>query len=70
MPDVYGFNELGDKVRCIDCAEGGPIWEWPEKERRRHARSHGRDRRQQAVQSREVLEAIKNAVDLQQQLDA
>jgi hypothetical protein len=41
MPDLYGFNHLGDEVRCIDCPAGGAIWQWPEPKRRRHARTHG-----------------------------
>ena len=41
MPDQYGFNHLGDTVRCIDCPTGGPIGQWPEPKRRRHARTHG-----------------------------
>lgn len=41
MPDQYGFNHLGDSVRCIDCPAGGPIWQWPEPTRWRHARTHG-----------------------------
>ncbi len=40
MPDQYGFDHLGDSVRCIDCPTGGPIWQWPEPKRHRHARSH------------------------------
>jgi hypothetical protein len=40
MPDRHGFNLLGDSVRCIDCETGGPIWRWPERKRRRHARAH------------------------------
>src|SRR5690349_1914653 len=43
MPDQYGFNHLGDTVRCIDCPEGGPIWHWPEPKRWRHARRHGNE---------------------------
>jgi hypothetical protein len=41
MPDPYGFNHLGDDVRCIDCPTGGPIWQWPEHKRARHGRTHG-----------------------------
>jgi HB1, ASXL, restriction endonuclease HTH domain len=40
MPDQYGFDHLGDSVRCIDCQTGGPIWQWPEPKRWRHARTH------------------------------
>jgi hypothetical protein len=40
MPDRYGFNQLGDTVRCIDCPAGGPIWQWPEPKRWQHARRH------------------------------
>ena len=41
MPDPYGFDHLGDSVRCIDCPTGGPIWQWPERKRASHARIHG-----------------------------
>ena len=41
MPDQYGFNHLGDNVRCIDCPTGGPIGRWPEHKRAKHACSHG-----------------------------
>jgi HB1, ASXL, restriction endonuclease HTH domain len=41
MPDQYRFDHLGDAVRCIDCPTGGPIWQWPEPKRWRHARTHG-----------------------------
>jgi len=41
MPDQYGFNHLGDNVRCIDCPTGGPIGHWPEHKRAKHACSHG-----------------------------
>jgi HB1, ASXL, restriction endonuclease HTH domain len=54
MPDRHGFNLLGETVRCIDCPAGGPLWRWPERKRRRHARRHrtvarrgGRDVRRQ-----------------------
>ena len=40
MPDRFGFNLLGEAVRCIDCDTGGPIWRWPERKRARHARRH------------------------------
>src|SRR5579864_8225545 len=43
MPDQYGFNHLGDSVRCIDCPTGGPIGRWPEHKRARHGRTHGTD---------------------------
>jgi HB1, ASXL, restriction endonuclease HTH domain len=45
MPDRHGFNLLGETVRCIDCDAGGPIWRWPERKRRRHARTHRPERR-------------------------
>ena len=41
MPDQYGFNHLGDNVRCIDCPTGGPIGHWPEHKRARHGGTHG-----------------------------
>lgn len=40
MPDPYGFDHLGDTVRCIDCPEGGPIWSWPAERRDQHAQTH------------------------------
>ena len=40
MPDHHGFNLLGETVRCIDCEASGPLWRWPERKRRRHARRH------------------------------
>jgi hypothetical protein len=40
MPDQYGFNHLGDTVRCIDCPTGGPVGQWPEHKRARHGRNH------------------------------
>lgn len=43
MPDRHGFNHLGDDVRCIDCPTGGPLGQWPEHKRARHARAHGRN---------------------------
>ncbi len=50
MPDRHGFNLLRETVRCIDCEKGGPLWQWPERKRRRHARKHravtGRSRRE------------------------
>jgi hypothetical protein len=30
MPDQYGFNHLGDTVRCIDCPGGGLLRQWPD----------------------------------------
>jgi hypothetical protein len=40
VPDRFGFNLLGETVRCIDCDTGGPIWRWPERKRRQHASTH------------------------------
>jgi hypothetical protein len=42
MPDQYGFNHLGDDVRCIDCPAGGPLGRCPEHKRAQHAHTHGR----------------------------
>jgi hypothetical protein len=42
MPDRYGFNHLGDEVRCIDCPSGGPLGRWPEPKRAAHAHTHQR----------------------------
>jgi len=52
MPDQYGFNHLGENVRCIDCPQGGPIWHWPEHKRARHARGHDTGRKQSATDFR------------------
>ena len=40
MPDRFGFNLLGETVRCIDRPAGGPIWEWADPKRRHHASKH------------------------------
>ena len=42
MPDQYGFDHLGDDVRCIDCPAGGPLGRWPENKRAQHGHRHGR----------------------------
>lgn len=42
MPDLYGFNHLGDEVRCIDCPAGGALGRWPEHKRAQHSHTHGR----------------------------
>jgi hypothetical protein len=42
MPDRYGFDHLGDEVRCIDCPAGGPLGRWPEYRRCQHAHTHER----------------------------
>jgi hypothetical protein len=52
MPDRYGFNHLGDNVRCIDCSTGGPIGHWPEQKRAKHACSHGTGARQSGAELR------------------
>ncbi|MHB8696035.1 MAG: winged helix-turn-helix domain-containing protein, partial [Solirubrobacteraceae bacterium] len=52
MPDQYGFNHLGDSVRCIDCPTGGAIWRWPARKRARHARGHDSGREQGAADVR------------------
>ena len=52
MPDRYGFNHLGDNVRCIDCPTGGPIGRWPEHKRERHGRTHGTDPKPGAIDLR------------------
>jgi hypothetical protein len=52
MPDQYGFNHLGDNVRCIDCPTGGPIGQWPEHRRAKHACSHGTGRTRGAADVR------------------
>ncbi len=52
MPDQYGFNHLGDSVRCIDCTTGGPIGQWPEHKRARHGRTHGNAPKQDAADVR------------------
>lgn len=42
MPDKYGFNILGDKVRCIEeeCDAGGFCYEWNEERRKIHFLTH------------------------------
>src|SRR5579862_8684752 len=52
MPDQYGFNHLGDSVRCIDCSTGGLIGRGPEQKRARHARSHGNRTKQGGAELR------------------
>lgn len=54
MPDKYGFNHLGDNVRCIDCPTGGPIGHWPEHKRAKHACSHGTGPRQSGADLRRM----------------
>jgi hypothetical protein len=54
MPDQYGFNHLGDSVRCIDCPTGGPIGHWPEHKRAKHACSHGTGPRQSGADLRRM----------------
>ena len=57
MPDQYGFNQLGQEVRCIDCEQGGPRWQWTERKRQRHARQHRPIRTTQARRPRNLLAA-------------
>jgi hypothetical protein len=65
MPDRHGFEHLPDRgeieVRCIEegCGEGGPLYQWPERERRRHARVHKRRRDQEL--RRERIENLREA---------
>jgi hypothetical protein len=54
MPDQYGFNHLGDNVRCIDCPTGGPIGHWPEHKRATHACGHGTGPRQSGADLRRM----------------
>lgn len=54
MPDQYGFNHLGDNVRCIDCPTGGPIGHWPEHKRAKHACRHGTGPRQSGADLRRM----------------
>lgn len=54
MLDQYGFNHLGDNVRCIDCPTGGPIGHWPEQKRAKHACSHGAGPRQSGADLRRM----------------
>lgn len=60
MPDQYGFNHLGDNVRCIDCPTGGPIWRWPEHKRARHGHTHGTEPKPRAAdaQRERILLAV------------
>jgi hypothetical protein len=52
MPDQYGFNHLGDNVRCMDCPTGGPIWRRPEHKRARHGHTHGTEPKPRAADVR------------------
>src|SRR6266511_411341 len=52
MPDRHGFNLLGETERCIDCEAGGPLWRWPERQRRRHASRHRTPTRRTAADRR------------------
>jgi hypothetical protein len=40
MPDKYGFDHLGDGVRCIEpgCVAGGRRGQWPDERREAHRR--------------------------------
>ena len=61
MPDVYGFDHLGTRVRCIeiDCEVGGELHQWPTKRRRRHFEQHERERR--AASSKRQREGLRKA---------
>jgi hypothetical protein len=40
MPDRFDFDHLGERVRCIWCGAGGPVWRWRDDRREAHSRSH------------------------------
>src|SRR5437762_8952530 len=44
MPDIHGFNHLGNEVACIDCDARGSKAKWPAEARAEHQQTHG-DRR-------------------------
>jgi hypothetical protein len=65
MPDKWGFEHLPDRgaieVRCTEegCGDGGPLYQWPEHARLRHAAAHKTNRelelaRQRAANLREA----------------
>jgi hypothetical protein len=47
MPDHHGFDHLPNwgavTVRCVACGAEGPLWQWPERARQRHAEAHARE---------------------------
>lgn len=45
MPDIYGFNHLGDTFSCIEekCDFSGFRWQMPEETRHEHFLSHYRE---------------------------
>jgi hypothetical protein len=53
MPDRYGFNHLGDDVRCVveGCEIGGPLTKWPVRLRDAHYRMHQREIERAAKQA-------------------
>lgn len=38
MPDRFRFNDLSDRVECVDCDAAGPRHEWPAERREQHHR--------------------------------
>lgn len=63
MPDTHGFQHLGflrgaPEVACIDCDTRGPLHEWPEKKREKHARRHDLERRQREATARNERQLI------------
>lgn len=64
MPDAYGFEHLGQEVRCIvpDCGAGGPMWEWRDHERAIHHEHHEHERElKRSRESRERLAEYRRA---------
>ena len=53
MPDRYGFDHLGDDVRCVveGCEIGGPLHRWPVRPRDSHFRMHQREIERAAKQA-------------------
>jgi len=64
MPDSFGFDHLGTRVRCIedDCDVGGELHAWPIAKRRRHFEQHERERRADA--QRRQRQGLRKATSL------
>lgn len=45
MPDKFGFDHLGEQVRCIQpgCEVGGMVGKWSSERRLEHLREHGKE---------------------------
>ena len=51
MPDRFGFDNFGSRVRCVEegCGEGGLMWKWPDTKREQHHARHEATRRKEAA---------------------